>query len=189
MVLFAPGRRIHFVGIGGVAMSAMARLLVARGCVVSGSDREASETLRQLRTEGIAVSEGHLSGNVRGADLVVATAALRPDNAEVVEARRLGVPVMGRAEALSRMMEGQRGVAISGTHGKTTTTAMTALTLIRAGLDPTVMVGGAVPEMGGNARAGSGPHFVAEADEFDRSFLWLRPHVAVVTAVEEEHLD
>lgn len=189
MILFAPGQRIHFVGIGGVAMSAMARLLVARGCVVSGSDREAFETLRGLRVEGIAVREGHSAGAVRGADLIIATAAVRPDNAEIVEARRLGIPVVGRAEALGRMMEGKRGIAVSGTHGKTTTTALTALTLIRAGLDPTVMVGGHAPEIGGNARAGAGPHFVAEADEFDRSFLSLRPVVAVVTTVEEEHLD
>ena len=189
MTPFAPGQRIHFVGIGGVAMSAMARLLAARGCIVSGSDREASEPLRQLRTEGIAVREGHRAEAVLGTDLVIATAAIRPDNAEVVEAHRLGIPVIGRAQALGRMMEGKRGVAISGTHGKTTTTAMAALALIQAGLDPTVMVGGHVPEIGGNARVGAGPHFVAEADEFDRSFLSLRPAVAVVTTVEEEHLD
>jgi UDP-N-acetylmuramate--alanine ligase len=189
MSLFSPGLRVHFVGIGGVAMSAMARLLAARGCLVSGSDREMSEALRDLGAEGIPARAGHSAEAVRGADLVIATAALRPDNPEVVEARRLGIPVIGRAEALGRMMEGKRGVAVSGTHGKTTTTALTALTLVRAGLDPTVMVGGHVPEIGGNARAGAGPHFVAEADEFDRSFLWLRPHAAVVTAVEEEHLD
>jgi UDP-N-acetylmuramate--alanine ligase len=186
---FELGHRIHFVGIGGVGMSAMARLLLARGCIVSGSDREASETLSRLRVEGVAVREGHHPGAVRGADMVVATAAVRPDNVEVQEARRLGIPVVGRAEALDRMMEGTRSIAIAGTHGKTTTTAMTGLALVRAGLDPTVMVGGVVPELGGNARPGSGPHFVVEADEFDRTFLSLRPHVAVVTTVEEEHLD
>ena len=189
MNLFSPGRRVHFVGIGGVAMSAMARLLATRGCIVSGSDREMSDTLRDLSVEGIPAQAGHSAEAVRGADLVIATAALRPDNAEVVEARRLGIPVIGRAEALGRMMEGKKGIAVAGTHGKTTTTALTALILVRAGLDPTVMVGGHVPEIGGNARTGAGPHFVAEADEFDRSFLWLHPHVAVVTAVEEEHLD
>ena len=186
---FAPGSRIHFAGIGGVGMSAMARILAARGCVVSGSDREAGEILSSLRQQGIRVLEGHHPGNAHGADLVIYTAALRPDNVEILEARSRGIPVMSRAEALGRMMESKRGIAISGTHGKTTTTAMTALALIQAGLDPTVMVGGIVPELGGNARSGSGPHFVAEADEFDRSFLRLWPTVAAATSVEEEHLD
>ena len=189
MNLFEPGRRVHFAGIGGVGMSGMARLLAARGCFVSGSDREPSETLRDLRAEGIKVFKGHHPDNVQGADLVILTAAVREDNPEIAEARRFGIPVMNRAVALGVMMEGKKGIAITGTHGKTTTTAMTASALIGAGLDPVVMVGGKVPEIGGNARAGAGSYFVSEADEFDRSFLNLHPEIAVITSIEMEHLD
>jgi UDP-N-acetylmuramate--alanine ligase len=182
-------RSAHLVGIGGAGMSGLARLLLARGVTVSGSDLKESPGLVQLRAAGGAITIGHAGRNLGAADVVVVSTAIPPGNPEVAEARRRGVPVLARAQVLAALMAERRGVAVSGTHGKTTTTSMLAVILERAGLDPTYLVGGDLNESGSNARSGSGDLFVAEADESDGSFLLLSPEVAVVTNVEADHLD
>ena len=185
-------RRVHMVGIGGAGMSGIARLLLARGIAVSGSDLKASAGLEDLRRLGADVTVGHRADQVAAAgrpDAVVVSSAIPDWNPEVVEAVRLGIPVLARAQVLAALMAGARGVAVAGTHGKTTTTSMTAVILERAGLDPTFVVGGDLNESGSGARHGDGEWFVAEADESDGSFLLLSPVVAVVTNVEEDHLD
>ncbi len=182
-------RRAHLVGIGGAGMSGLARLLLARGVTVSGSDLKESPGLVQLRAAGAAVTVGHRAGNLGDADVVVVSTAIPPGNPEVAEAHRLGVEVLARAQVLAALMADRRGVAVSGTHGKTTTTSMLAVILERAGLDPTYLVGGDLNESGSNARSGAGELFVAEADESDGSFLLLSPEIAVLTNVEADHLD
>jgi UDP-N-acetylmuramate--alanine ligase len=180
---------VHLVGIGGAGMSGMARLLLARGVAVSGSDLKDSTLLAQLRATGAAVSVGHHPDNVGSAGAVVVSTAIPSSNVEVVEARDRGIPVYARAQVLAALMADQRGIAVAGTHGKTTTTSMLAAILERAGADPTYLVGGDLNESGSNARSGEGDLFVAEADESDGSFLLLHPDVAVVTNVEEDHMD
>ncbi len=183
------GQHIHFVGIGGAGLSAIARVLMEQGAVVSGSDLALSPAAALLQQDGAQVYVGHRAEQVNGADRVVVSSAVPVDNVEVQAARAAGIPVVGRGELLGEMMAGRIGVAVAGTHGKTTTTAMIATILWEAGLDPTFIVGGMVLGLGGNARAGRGPHFVVEADEYDRTFLGLRPQVAVVTNVEYDHPD
>ncbi|MBK9088894.1 MAG: UDP-N-acetylmuramate--L-alanine ligase [Holophagales bacterium] len=187
---FLRVRRVHFVGIGGVGMSGLAEILSSVGLTVTGSDlREGEETLR-LRALGIPVfAAGHRAEHVAGADVVVYSSAVAEDNPELVAARIAGVPVIKRAEMLAEVMRVKTGIAISGSHGKTTTTSMTGSILQAAGLDPTIVVGGRVRAMGTNACLGKGEYLVAEADEFDRSFLRLRPIVAVVNNIDLEHLD
>lgn len=170
-------------------MSGIARLLLARGVPVSGSDVREDPVLDELRRLGARVMVGHRAENVAGATYVVFTAAVREDNPEVAEARRLGLSVTTRAAMLGKLMEGTASVAVAGTHGKTTTTGMIASIFQAAGADPTVLIGGDLASLGGNARAGSSPFFVAEACEAFRSFLELRPLVAVVTNIESDHLD
>jgi UDP-N-acetylmuramate--alanine ligase len=170
-------------------MSGIARLLLARGVVVSGSDLKDSMLLAQLRAAGAAVSVGHDRGNVGGVGAVIVSTAIPSDNVEVLEARGRGIPVYARAQVLAALMADRRGIAVAGTHGKTTTTSMLAAILERAGEDPTYLVGGDLNESGSNARSGDGELFVAEADESDGSFLLLHPEVAVVTNVEEDHMD
>jgi UDP-N-acetylmuramate--alanine ligase len=182
-------RTVHLVGAGGAGMSGLARLLLAAGHTVTGSDRAESPTLAALRALGADVHAGHDGGRLGRPDLVVASTAIRPTNPELVAARRLGVPVLGRAQLLALLMAGKVGIAIAGTHGKTTTTGMVVAILQEAGLDPSFAVGGDLKATGVNAAAGAGPHFVAEADESDGSFLELEPTVAVVTNVEADHLD
>jgi UDP-N-acetylmuramate--alanine ligase len=182
-------RRVHLVGIGGAGMSGLARLLLARGARVSGSDLKSSSALSQLRSIGADTSVGHAPGHVGEADAVVVSTAIRPDNPEVAEAHRRGIPVLARAQVLAALMRERRGIAVAGTHGKTTTTSMLAVILERAGLDPTYVIGGDLNESGSNARSGAGELFLAEADESDGSFLLLEPEVAVVTNVEDDHLD
>lgn len=179
----------HFIGIGGSGMSGLARLLLGQGVAVTGSDLKESDTTRALEAAGARIAFGHRAENVNGATQVVYTAAVKEDNPELVEARRRGLPTVIRAEMLARMMEGKRGIAISGTHGKTTTTGMAASAFLAAGADPSVLVGGDWETIGGNARAGQGPHFIAEACEAFDSFLELHPHVAIVTNIEADHLD
>jgi UDP-N-acetylmuramate--alanine ligase len=186
--LSAP-RRVHLVGVGGAGMSGLARLLLARGHAVTGSDRQESATLAALRALGADVWAGHDAAGLGEADLVAASTAIRADNPELAEARRRGLPVLRRARLLALLMEGSIGLAVAGTHGKTTTTAMAAAILRAAGLDPSWAVGGDLQDGGANAGVGAGPHFVAEADESDGSFLELAPTVAVVTNVEADHLD
>src|SRR5262245_20512137 len=170
-------------------MSALARVLLADGVAVSGSDLKRSHITDDLAAAGADIREGHRPENVHGADLVVATAAARADNPELREAERLGIPIKKRAVLLGELMAERRGIAVAGTHGKTTTTAMIAHILTRAGLDPTALIGGELVDTGSNARRGRGEFLVAEADEYDGSFLQLHPAIAVVTNVEADHLD
>ena len=189
MLKLKPGCRVHFVGIGGVGMSAVAELLFQQECIVTGSDREASALTDRLGSLGIPVQIGHTSEAVESADLVVYTPAAGPENRELKEARTQGIPTVKRAAILGELTAGRRVVAVTGTHGKTTTTAMVGGVLEAAGLDPTVLVGGIVRGPERNLRPGSRTLWAVEADEFDRSFLTLRPEVAVVTSLEEDHLD
>jgi UDP-N-acetylmuramate--alanine ligase len=180
---------VHFVGIGGIGMSALAELLVARGHTVTGSDVRASKLTERLHSLGVRVNIGHTAEAVHGADLVVATSAARPDNPELVEARRTGLPVIKRAELLGWLMGESYGLAVAGTHGKTTTTGLLAFILRSAGLEPTALIGGEPLDFPSHGLLGKGRHLVAEADEFDRSFLRLWPKVAVITSIEADHLD
>jgi UDP-N-acetylmuramate--alanine ligase len=181
--------RVHFVGIGGIGMSALAQILLARGVPVSGSDLHESPMTAQLASLGADVTIGHRSDLVQGAASVVVSDAIGPDNPEVVRARSLGLPVRRRSELLAELMSGCRGIAVSGTHGKTTVTAMVGAIVAEAGLDPTVVLGGEYPPLGGNARVGGGEWFAAEACEAYESFLDLEPEIAVVTNIEPDHLD
>jgi UDP-N-acetylmuramate--alanine ligase len=179
----------HFIGIGGAGMSALASALLDLGAAVSGSDLVESEATRELQRRGARVYIGHAADNIAGASRVVFTSAVGPDNPELAAAREGGIPVVKRAELLGKLMDTRRGVAVAGTHGKTTTSAMIAWTLARAGRDPSYMVGGDIRGLGPGGHWGAGPELVAEADEYDSSFLQLRPEVAVVTNIEPEHLD
>lgn len=183
------GRHFHFVGIGGAGLSAIARVLLEQGAVISGSDLALSPVAEALSRDGAQIWVGHRAEQVAGADLLVVSSAVPDDNVEVQAARATGIPVYRRPQFLGEMMNGHVGIAIAGTHGKTTTTAMIASILWEAGLDPTFIVGGVVSGLVTNARAGTGPHFVVEADEYDRTFLSLKPQVAVVTNVEHDHPD
>ncbi len=182
---------IHFVGIGGAGMSGLARVLARQGTPVTGSDLRESPTLAALRREsGIRAEAGHQAAHLNGATLVVASAAVKKDNPEMAAARERGIPIISRAEMLGRLMARYpRSVAITGTHGKTTTTGMAALVLEAGGLDPTVLIGGDLPAYGGNARLGGSDVFLAEACEAYDSFLDLHPQIAVVTNIEADHLD
>ena len=182
-------RRVHFIGVGGIGMSGLAELLANLGYVVSGSDEKRSSVTDRLATLGIRITQGHDPAAVGGADVVVVSAAVKPANSEVREALRRQIPVIPRAEMLAELMRFRYGIAVAGAHGKTTTTSMIALMLERAGLDPTAVIGGRLSALGGNARLGRGELMVAEADESDRSFLKLFPTIAVVTNIDNEHLD
>src|SRR5687768_12501170 len=190
MPLIAPDDRrpVHFVGIAGAGMSALAELFVRRGVVVTGCDSNPGSA-DDLRRIGIDVIAGHDPAHVDGARALVITSAMRRDHPELMRAGELGIPVVRRAEALGEAVAGGRLVGIAGTHGKTTTTVMTTEALAAAGLAPTGVVGGRVGAWGGNLRHGGDSLFVVEADEYDRSFLALSPTVAVVTNVEADHLD
>ncbi|EKP94560.1 UDP-N-acetylmuramate--L-alanine ligase [Thermaerobacter subterraneus] len=184
------GKRVHFIGIGGYGMSGLARVLLARGARVSGSDVRPSDRTRWLAGNGAEVHIGHDARHVAGADLVVYNTDVPADNPELVAARQAGIPVWHRSQVLADLLNHRQAVAVTGTHGKTTTTAMTGLVLVAGGLDPTVLVGGEVPEFGAaTARLGHGPWVVAEACESDGTFLRYFPRIAVVTNVEPEHLD
>lgn len=181
--------RIHFVGIGGIGMSGIAEVLLNLGYAVSGSDLKEGEVTRRLASLGAEVRFGHRAQHVVGVDVVVISSAVPRDNPEVVEARRLGIPVIPRAEMLAELMRLKYGIAVAGSHGKTTTTSMVAHLLQQGGLDPTVVVGGKVNTLGSNARLGQGDYLVAEADESDGSFLVYAPTLAVVTNIDAEHMD
>jgi UDP-N-acetylmuramate--alanine ligase len=187
--MFRKARRLHFVGIGGSGMSGIAEVLVNLGYPVTGSDLATSPATRRLKKLGAKVHRGHRADYVEGADVVVTSSAVRGDNPEVVEARRRAIPVIPRAEMLAELMRLKYGVAVAGAHGKTTTTAMIAEVLSRAGLDPTVVIGGRVSSLKSGAKLGRGDFMVAEADESDGSFLKMKPTVAVVTNIDREHLD
>jgi UDP-N-acetylmuramate--alanine ligase len=183
-------RRLHFVGAGGVGMSGLAEiLLLSTPLEISGCDKERSENTERLTALGAKIAYGHDAAHVEQADLVVISSAIAEENPEVAAARRRGIPVIRRAEMLAEIMRLKQGIAVAGTHGKTTTTSLTGMVLTEAGFDPTIVVGGRVRILGTNARLGKGDFLVAEADEYDRSFLELTPVVAVVTNIEEDHLD
>ncbi|HMQ03323.1 MAG TPA: UDP-N-acetylmuramate--L-alanine ligase [Pyrinomonadaceae bacterium] len=189
--MFRHVKRIHFVGIGGIGMSGIAEVLCNLGFIVTGSDVKRSKYTDRLETLfGVGVAEGHKAENVGAAQVVVYSSAVKEDNPEVVEAKRLGIPVIPRAEMLAELMVLKPyAVAVSGTHGKTTTTSMVATILGHAGFDPTTVVGGVVDTLGSNARLGSSEWFVTEADESDRSFLMLYPTIAVITNIDKEHME
>jgi UDP-N-acetylmuramate--alanine ligase len=181
-------KRVHFVGIGGAGMSGIAEVLLTQGYEVSGSDVALSATTRRLSELGAKIAAGHAERNVAGADVVVVSTAVAADNPEVVAARERGVPVVPRALMLAELMRLKQGIAVAGTHGKTTTTSLIASVLAEGGLDPTFVIGGRLLSAGVNARLGKGDFLVAEADESDASFLVLQPVVAVVTNIDADHM-
>lgn len=181
--------QVHFIGIGGIGMSGIAEVLLAQGFPVSGSDIQESDTTRKLHNLGARISTGHHADNLAGAKVVVFSSAVKRDNPEFLEAQRQGIPLVPRAEMLAELMRLQYGVAVAGTHGKTTTTSMLATILAFADEDPTIIVGGKVDAFGGNAKLGSGKFLIAEADESDGSFLSLSPVVTIITNIDNDHLD
>ena len=181
--------RLHLMGIGGVGMCGIAEVLLGEGVAVSGCDLADNERTRRLTKLGAVIRRGHDPAHLEGVDALVVTAAVASDDKELAAARGLGMPVVRRAEMLAELMRQRRGVAVAGTHGKTTTTAIIGHLLTSVGADPTVIVGGRVQDLDSHARVGESPILVCEADEFDRSFLELAPHLAVVTNLEPEHLD
>jgi UDP-N-acetylmuramate--alanine ligase len=188
-VTFRNFQRIHLVGIGGSGMSGIAEVLLSGGYAVSGSDLKPSPVTQRLSKLGAQIHEGHKAENVHGAHVVVVSSAVSSENVEVLEAHRLKIPVIPRAEMLAELMRLKHGIAVAGAHGKTTTTSLIASVLESAGLDPTFVVGGRVNHAGANASLGQGEYIVVEADESDRSFLLLAPVIAVVTTIDREHLD
>jgi UDP-N-acetylmuramate--alanine ligase len=182
-------KHIHFVGIGGSGMSGIAEVLSNLGYVISGSDLSDSATLKRLASLGVTTYVGHAEAHVAGADAVVTSTAVQSDNPEVVRAREMHIPIVPRALMLAELMRLKQGIAIAGTHGKTTTTSLVASVLAEAGLDPTFVIGGRLNSAGANARLGSGDHIVVEADESDASFLNLLPVMAVVTNIDADHME
>ena len=182
-------RRVHLVGLGGAGMSALARVLRQAGVTVTGSDVRESAVLSTLRAIGVRADVGHRAAQAGGADVLIVSNAIAPGNPEVEHARSHGIPVLWRGEALARMVEGARTVAVSGTHGKTTTSGMVATVLAHAGLDPTYLLGSDLSGRGSGGHLGSGDIAVVEADEAYRSFLWLHPSIAVVTNIDRDHVD
>jgi UDP-N-acetylmuramate--alanine ligase len=183
-------RHIHCIGIGGIGLSAIAAIFLSRGYQVTGSDMNQNDKVEELMAQGAGVFLGHREKNVLGADLVVYSAAVTPDNPELAKARSLGIPTLSRAEVLGHLMaECPNSIAISGTHGKTTTTSMVSLILQHAGLDPTILVGGNLAEIGGNVRVGKGDYFVTEACEYMDSFLELKPRIEIILNIDSDHLD
>ena len=182
-------KRVHFVGIGGAGMSGIAEVLATQGYHVSGSDLAASAVTRRLATLGVTVAIGHQAANIAGADAVVVSTAVAADNPEVVAARDKGIPVVPRALMLAELMRLKQGIAVAGTHGKTTTTSLIASVLAEGGLDPTFVIGGRLLSADANARLGKGDFLVAEADESDASFLYLQPVLAVITNIDADHME
>ncbi len=182
-------KHIHMIGIGGTGMSGIAEVLLNLGYKVSGTDLQTTDVTRRLAGLGARVHKGHQAERVRGANVAVISSAVKEDNVEVQEARRLKIPVIPRAEMLAELMRMKYGIAVAGSHGKTTTTSMIALVLEHGGFDPTIIVGGRLNTVGANAKLGAGDFIVAEADESDRSFLYLSPIIAVLTNIDDEHLD
>ena len=189
MMQFKKVKKLHFVGIGGTGMCGIAEILWNLGYSVTGSDMRSSESTERLKKLGIKVFLEHKKENVSGADVVVISSAVKDSNPEVIFAKENKIPVIRRSEMLGELMRMKFGIGVAGTHGKTTTTSMIGQILTEAGLDPTIIVGGRVTNLGSNAKLGQGEYLVAEADEFDRSFLRLTPTIAVVTTLEAEHLD
>ena len=190
MVKLGHTNHLHFVGIGGIGMSGLAELLLNQGYTVSGSDMTDTDITRNLQKMGGRIFIGHSAENIGSADVVVHSSAVKNDNPEIVAANEKGIPVIRRAEMLAELVRLKPyAVAVAGTHGKTTTTSIAGMVMTEAGLDPTIIVGGVVRSLATNARLGDGDYIVAEADEFDRSFLTLSPTIAIITNIEIEHLD
>lgn len=187
--LLSGMKKIHFVGAGGAGMSAIAKILLEKGYEVSGSDLHDSKVVQKLAAQGAKICRGHDARCVADVDAIVVSTAIAAENPEVREAKRRGIAVFHRSDIVAALLEPSRGIAVAGAHGKTTTTSMLGVALTHAGLDPTVIVGGEVDYLGGNARLGGGAYLVAEADESDGSFLKLRPKIAVVTNIENDHMD
>ncbi|MBO4852943.1 MAG: UDP-N-acetylmuramate--L-alanine ligase, partial [Schwartzia sp.] len=183
-------RNIHFIGVGGAGMSALARILLDQGYAVSGSDQKMSDVAKQLAARGAKIFEGHDAANVKGADAVVVSTAIPEDNVEFAAAKAQGIRRLHRSDVNAALLNAAKGIAVAGAHGKTTTTSMIGLILEHGGVDPTIIIGGQVDYLAdGNARLGRGEYLVSEADESDGSFLKLLPHIAVVTNVENDHMD
>lgn len=190
MIDLSDCRRIHCIGIGGIGLSAIADILIERNYEVTGSDMKAGDMVRKLEEKGAKVFIGHNASNVEGADLVVYTVAVSDDNPELVRAKELGIPTVTRAQMLGKIMEEyDYSIAVSGTHGKTTTTSMVSLILKNAGKDPTIAVGGNLPEIGGNVAVGNSKYFVTEACEYRDSFLNLKPTIEIILNIDSDHLD
>lgn len=182
-------RKVHFIGIGGAGMSALAKVLLEMGGRATGSDLKESRNTRWLEEAGATVAIGHRPENLGSPDLVVVSSAIPSNNCEMQLAKEKDIPIMARAEFLAELGKGKTSIAVAGTHGKTTTTSMIALVLEEGGLDPTFLIGGELNDIGANAKYGRGEYFVAEADESDGSFLYLEPNIVVITNVEADHLD
>jgi len=189
MVFLGRTKRVHFVGVGGIGMSGIAEVLLNLGFDVSGSDMKSSEITARLQSMGAAIFAGHTASNVSGADVVVYSSAVMPENAELVEARRQGIPTIPRGEMLAELMRLKYAVTVGGAHGKTSTTSLVAAVMAQGGLDPTVIVGGKVRALSSNARLGGSRYVVAEADESDGQFVNLPSSVAIITNIDLEHLD
>ncbi|MGI6751443.1 MAG: UDP-N-acetylmuramate--L-alanine ligase [Anaerovoracaceae bacterium] len=190
MLQLSKFKHIHFIGIGGIGLSAIAEIFLSRGCLVSGSDMKESDITMGLQKHGIQIYIGHSRDNVEGADLIAYTSAISPDNPELIAAREKGIETASRAEILGALMkEYENSIAIAGTHGKTTTTAMVSLILEKALLDPTILVGGYLAEIGGNVKVGGHEYFITEACEYMDSFLSLRPKVEIILNIDSDHLD
>src|SRR6059036_860925 len=187
--MFKRYQQIHFVGIGGAGMSGIAEILLTLGYRVTGSDARRNDAVERLEQLGAKVVTGHDAAHVEGAHVVVYSSAVSRDNVELQAARQRAIPVIPRAEMLAELMRLKYGIAVAGTHGKTTTTSMIGAVLAEGRYDPTIVVGGRVTNLGSNARLGQGDYLVAEADESDGSFLKLDPTIAVVTTIDAEHLD
>ena len=181
--------KIHFVGIGGAGMSALAHILLEKGYEVTGSDIGSSALIEQLKGLGAHIHHGHRAENVHGTEAIVVSTAIPETNPEIVEAARLGLHRFHRSDINAALLNAAKGIAVAGAHGKTTTTSMLGVALDHAGISPTIIIGGEVDVLGGNAKLGKGEYLVSEADESDGSFLKLRPHIAVVTNIEDDHLD
>src|SRR5262245_27652885 len=180
---------VHLIGVGGVGMSGLARLLLTRGVPVTGSELRELPTLAGLRALGGTIHMSHQPSNLDGVETVVYSTAIPADHLEVVEAKRRGLRVLHRSEALAAAMEGRSVIAVAGTHGKTTTTSMTTWVLQHAGLDPSFVIGGEISEAGSNGHHGSGAYFVVEADESDRSFMRYKPYASIITNIDADHLN
>ena len=182
-------KRIHFIGIGGVGMSAIAWILLQKGCNVSGSDMSENNMTRRLAHHGAKIYKDHNAENIQDGDLVVTSTAIKSDNPELIQANAMGLPIWRRAKALAAIMSSGTSIAVAGTHGKTTTTSMLTLVFEKAGLNPTSLIGGELNDIGGNAKLGTGKYIIAEADESDGSFLEMSPDMIIITNVEADHLD
>lgn len=187
--MFKKIQKIHFVGVGGAGMSGIAEVLLNQGYSVSGSDLKLSPVTERLAKLGARIFEGHHAEHLEAVDVVVISSAVKPSNPEVIEAQQRQIPIIPRAEMLAELMRMKYGITVAGTHGKTTTTSMVAVVLQEAGMDPTVVVGGRLNALGSNAKLGTGEFMVVEADESDRSFLLLSPTLAIVTNIDEDHME